>query len=560
MMPSVHLPTSDCKHQHGGALLVMLVILVMGVSTAFLASLGSTSIDNQRNTKTADALAQAKAALIGYAVTYGDTHPAGTNGTVETDGYLPCPDMDGSAGANAEGSSETCGTAGANTLGRLPWRTLDLPALFDGSQDCLWYAVSGNYKNNPKSGATMNWDTPGQLKVYDSNGNEIAPGEIVALVIAPGAVINGNNDRAGTAAPTCGGNYDSAAYLENDTVHGHNNADGIAGEFILPHAHRDANGNITLTVNDQFILITRQDIWAPIQKRVAREAKRCLDNYAASNSNRYPWAVPIATSTVFSPFIMGSRYTRFGRLPTQPNVQTQSTPSDIVDMQAKFATLWTTLATFAADKTWSNRHDMRDAALSAYYIADHIKDTYDGNPLEDPARQLRNAAGDAYNLSIYSSSSTISAVQKQLLDSAYAFVDAMSSQFTQASGMSDNWPASCTFFTSARWDHWRDLILYQLASGYQPISSASCGSSCLSIQGSGHAQAGSGSYRATIAVAGKKLTANRNTISVVDYLEPVNQLPPNDVSKPYMTYRVTDSEFQTVNDLVLCLDGQVNCQ
>ena len=110
------------QRQRGGALLVMLVILVIGITTAFVTSLSSTAINNKRNQTTADALAQAKEALIGFAVTYGDD----PDHVGETDGYLPCPDMDGTAGGTPyEGVSETCGNAGENTLGRLPWKTLN---------------------------------------------------------------------------------------------------------------------------------------------------------------------------------------------------------------------------------------------------------------------------------------------------------------------------------------------------------------------------------------------------------------------------------------------------
>ena len=231
--------------------MVMLVIMVMGAAAVLLGSFSSTALENVRQEKTSAALALAKDALIGYAVTYGDMHAG------ETYGHLPCPDMDGQAGGNpVEGTAETCGTKDANTMGRMPWRTLGLPAPRDGTGECLWYAVSGSYKNNPKTSSTMNWDNTGKLRVYSTDGNEIAPDEIVAVVIATGAVSPTNTpaqDRSGTNAPTCGGNYTHAAYLDNDTLHSINNADIATGKFILPHKHRDANGNPTVSVNDQFI-------------------------------------------------------------------------------------------------------------------------------------------------------------------------------------------------------------------------------------------------------------------------------------------------------------------
>ena len=40
-------------------------------------------------------------------------------------------------------------------MGRLPWKTLGLDALKAGPGECLWYAVSGTYKNSP-NGVTTN--------------------------------------------------------------------------------------------------------------------------------------------------------------------------------------------------------------------------------------------------------------------------------------------------------------------------------------------------------------------------------------------------------------------
>jgi len=536
-------------------MLVMLVILVIGITTAFITSLSTTAIQNRRNQTTAEALAQAKEALIGYAVTYGDTHPT------KAHGYLPCPDKDGSAGANPEGSSELCGNDTANAIGRLPWRTLGLPALYDGSSECLWYAISGNYKSTT-SNTSMNWDTPAQLHLYGSDGNEIAANEVVALVIAPGAALGTNSDRSGSAAPTCGGNYTAAAYLDNDTTHGINNADGATGSFILPHDHRDANGNITLTVNDQFAIITRQDLWTAIQQRIAREAKKCLDDYAVTSGDKYPWAVPVSTSTAFLPLIMGEYNTLFGRLPTRPSVQLAPTPASITSMQSAFSELWSALAVFAASKTPSNLSTMRTKASAAKNAADMVKNDYDGTLLENPARDLENAADNANNLNTSSSTTDITNVQKNIVNAANAFTNAMPAYFPQASGMANTWPASCTLFSSPQWEHWKNLVFYQVAYGYRPQSSgASCGY-CLSVEVGGHSLAGSGSYRATVTVAGKKLTANpvRVPTNVGDYLETNNLLPKDDYTQPYKTYRITDAAYQSTNDFVLCLDGKVNCK
>lgn len=245
--------------QRGAALLIMLVILVVGLAAVLVNALTSSSVKSARQEATSAALAQAKEALIGYAMTYGDTH------SNQVHGYLPCPDR---SGGNPEGSAElSCGSQDVSVIGRLPWATLDLSTLRDGDGECLWYAVSGTYKNNPKTGL-MNWDTNGQFQVYASDGTLLTPpdNQAVAVIFAPGAAQSGQ-DRSGTTTPVCGGNYTAANYLNNDTLHSINNADITTGKFIQPHVHRDANNNIILTVNDQMIFITRQDIWNAIKKR-----------------------------------------------------------------------------------------------------------------------------------------------------------------------------------------------------------------------------------------------------------------------------------------------------
>jgi type II secretory pathway pseudopilin PulG len=277
--------------QHGAALLIMLVILVVGIAAILVDSLTASSVKTARQATTAAALAQAKAALIGYAITYADTHSG------QVPGYLPCPDTDAS---NGEGSSIlTCGSQDVSVIGRLPWATLDVSALRDGDGECLWYAVSGTYKNNPKTGL-MNWDTNGQFQAYASDGTLLttdAGNQVVAVIFAPGAPLSGQNRSPDGTAPICGGNYTSSNYLDNDTVHSINNSDVATGKFI----QGTGSGN----VNDHMVSITRQDIWNAMLKRsdfmttletMTQKAAECLANYGKRNyyyyygDKRLPWS------------------------------------------------------------------------------------------------------------------------------------------------------------------------------------------------------------------------------------------------------------------------------
>ena len=241
-----------CGKQRGAVLMVMLVIMIVGIAAILVNSLSSTTLKNARQANTAAALAQAKDALIGFAITYGDTHTT----SPQVHGYLPCPDTSGSPEGSA---SPPCGSKDVNVIGRLPWATLDLSALRDGDGECMWYAVSGNYKDSPKT-SLMNWDTNGQLQAFSSDGTLLTQpdNQVVAVIFAPGAAQSGQ-DRSGTTAPVCGGNYTATNYLDNDTVHSINNADIATGKFI--------QGASSGSVNDQMLFITRQDIWNAIKKR-----------------------------------------------------------------------------------------------------------------------------------------------------------------------------------------------------------------------------------------------------------------------------------------------------
>ena len=163
--------------------MLMLTILVIGAATLLVSSLSRSGAKIERDRKTLAALAQAKNALISYAITYGDTHSG------EVHGFLPCPD---NAGGNPEGSAElSCGKENVSRIGRLPWKALGLTTLRDGNGECLWYAVSGTYKNNPKADL-MNWDNNGLLEILDANGVTVAQ-NVVAVVFAPGAVLRNQN-------------------------------------------------------------------------------------------------------------------------------------------------------------------------------------------------------------------------------------------------------------------------------------------------------------------------------------------------------------------------------
>lgn len=289
-------------HQNGIALLVLIAamtILTAAVTASALKHLGGTQVTSDK--RTASALAQAKEALIGYAITYSDTH----NGQVA--GYLPCPDINGRdlAGNPAEGVADpSCGSQDISQIGRLPWKTLDLPPLRGGDDECLWYAVSGNYKNNPKTGL-MNWDANGQFQIYAADGASLLTppdNQAVAIVFSPGIASPGQN-RAPDMALTCGGNYTAGNYL--DTTGVFNNASVSGTARAISQFRID---NSTIRSSDHAIFITMKDIWNAMQRRrsfmatldaMTRKTAECIASFGTKNkindlpdlnNKSLPWA------------------------------------------------------------------------------------------------------------------------------------------------------------------------------------------------------------------------------------------------------------------------------
>ncbi len=316
--------------QRGAALILMLVIVVMGAAATLVGSLSTTALKSARQETTAAALAQAKEALIGFAVkvqvSNSDTAcadpPTYDNPNCPRPGDLPCPDMDN------DGDAETnCGDAsGSNQykrLGRLPWKTLGLPDLRDGSGERLWYAVSNNFKNSTRTKCSnsnfsgcLNSDTVGTISVFGSDSNALNTGNTstgaVAVIIAPSDALQRQDnvsqirnctvgvdcDIAGkctsaspTTVPKCNPvNYLDIATVGSNTEDNANFVDGSPTNGFIQGKINDNNSNIIL--NDQLLVITQDNIMQPVQKRVATEVKNCLIEYASitQNNNYYPWA------------------------------------------------------------------------------------------------------------------------------------------------------------------------------------------------------------------------------------------------------------------------------
>ena len=266
--------------------MILIFILTIAAMAYVGTSLSGSDIQTAKRIKTATALTQAKAALIGWSVSH-----------YSMPGALPCPDSNNS-GSAASGCS-------ANTaLGRLPWKTLGIGDLRDDSGECLWYALSPVFRNtisvNSRGGSqpALNSTTSGSITILNKDGTALAS-PVIAVIVAPGAPLAGQNRDSGGAVSICGGTSTAADYL--DSANGVNNATGnhVSGSNNYTFAMADNSSSF----NDSLIYITAEDLYQPLRKRIAAEIDGTSQptyglvwyyNQAANHS--YPWAAD-ATGT-----------------------------------------------------------------------------------------------------------------------------------------------------------------------------------------------------------------------------------------------------------------------
>lgn len=249
--------------QGGGALILILVMLVVGALAWWAASLNQSASELKaaRLHKTEKALALAKEAIIDRSVS--DMLSSGT----PNPGRLICPEDTSLIGTPTEGQARNnCPNAGLN-IGRLPWRSLKLGELKDGDGSLLWYSYSPGFQQSP-----INWNTPAGLKL---NG-----ADVVAIVFSPGAPLAGQNRSQPTPAnpPTL------ADYLEGE------NADG---DFVFESQSALMDGS---SLNDRAVGITKEALFQALARRVLKtacgDASNGLLRYHQING-QFPWAADV---------------------------------------------------------------------------------------------------------------------------------------------------------------------------------------------------------------------------------------------------------------------------
>lgn len=252
------------QRQRGAALMVMLVILIIGATAMLLNSLNAMKPRLERDKITANALSQAKEALIGYAAK--DSNRPGE---------LPCPDVDGDGQITTAGDLDP-GPICKQFIGYLPWKTLGLPELRDGSNSKLWYAISQNfYAGNT---VPLNSDTLGTLTVTGST----SANNVVAIVFAPGTNINGQS-RSEIKTIACSTTMSTVA----ESLCATNYLDGINANPSPAAAPNTiyTSTNISDIFNDQLLVITPIDIFRVVEKRVAITVANALNDFFCGIGN-----------------------------------------------------------------------------------------------------------------------------------------------------------------------------------------------------------------------------------------------------------------------------------
>ena len=508
--------------QRGAAMMIMLVIMIIGVITFLVGALSKSSLKSVRDQQTADVLVQARDALIGRAVSDA-SHP----------GSLPCPDNSAPGSPLWGTSAAFVGNSCPSYIGRLPWKTLGIPELHDANGEDLWYALSPTLRDN-SAAQPINSDTPGWLSLTGT----ITLNNVAAIIFAPGAAICGQSRTTSATANQ---------YLETLST--------ISTTGPTPITVRSASNDCSnLPYNDNLLAITIDQIFQPVEKRMVREVKVCLDEYAVNSANKYPWA-----STVNPLSYVGSYGTLFGRIPYlwPPNTGTLPPPASATNLSIALSALQTAFNNFVANGNVTNQ-----AALSN--AGNYVKSLQNSIPAISVAI---DTAGD-WGQEFANGQHTQAGVQSQIDIANTALTPYLF--LAPDSTMSGSWTPSCnTLFSSTYWTDWKELVFYQVADGFRPNGALTCANNCLSVTGSGSSATGSGSYHAVAIVSRKYISTDaapappsRTVTNAAAYLEPINLLPQAYSTNipPYNTFRPTDANFQTVNDLAQCLDGYINCK
>ena len=241
--------------QTGAALLVFFVLLFSAAAAVALSALNNRVAVRTSNQTVFSELAQAKEALLSFALLYPDYYSGGP-------GRLPCLDT------NNDGLTDFGCTSA--TIDQLPSYILpplsppppdnDPPIMVLSNRiagERFWYAVTETFRHDPVTNE-LNSNILGGFTINGEN-------DIVAVIIDAGPPV-GTQTRSGNSANVIN-------YLEGGNQ--------TTPDFFTSSA-------TPALFNDRVAFITDAEIRNQMTVRVAQEIKRVLDIYHPLNLNTYP--------------------------------------------------------------------------------------------------------------------------------------------------------------------------------------------------------------------------------------------------------------------------------
>ena len=247
------------------------LIALLGMLAIYVSSDDAEQSRIRREEQSSRALALAKEVLISHAIIDAVTDPSQAS---PRPGELPCP------ARHDDGVSD--GGSACSTVGWLPWKTLELEDLRDSAGARLWYAVSGDFRddgiNEPdiNSAATFT----GLLHILDASGFET--GTAAAVIIAPGSALSGQTRSAddNVAADVI------QQYLEGTNT---DMDDSFSGET-------------TISLNDQIVVITAEELVERASQLAIRQVAATIrEYYNAEGYYPYPEFDTICDINTYGP-------------------------------------------------------------------------------------------------------------------------------------------------------------------------------------------------------------------------------------------------------------------
>lgn len=454
-------------NQKGIVLIIFAFLLGLAVTGLGIKFLSGGSFQIQQSVKSTQALAEAKAAVIGNVI-------SGQSGV--SAGIFPCSEDTLSIGSPNEGQAgSSCNTT---SIGRFAWRTMDAGDLVDGSNDKLWYALSAGFRAVP-----VNSDTIGQLSV-DGVQNQA-----IAILFSPGAMLSSQS----RPTPTSSSAPQVANYLEME------NSDGDA-DFIT--------GALSASFNDKLVLIKSDDIFPILEKRVLGEIKKYLLAYKVV-WGAFPFPATFSMPSTAS--YVGVSGNSGGLLPvagagvtwlsgTATSVRASNgavkNGSCVVSSSSQVLTCTISSQSYSGARTVTIDANLNNIGLGFYKQMDVTK----ALDFTITPTALKTALSLKYSLNNSGGGKVTLQGRPTSSSGTYKVVFNRPPQL-------DDWNTTTALPNYIYKNNWHHLIYYKIAAPFLPGGNGVCGTSCLSVNAINTPNTILTGQHALLMTAGRKLDA-----------------------------------------------------